>query len=83
MNKGSKKVFKDPDVWDPPPPIEKRPPAKRISKNLSYAPQNLNRNKTNQPARNKKGDGEKKGFLQERYADGNGPDSNLIEMLER
>lgn len=70
------KVYKDPDVWDPPPAIEKRQPVKRPSRNISYAPQN-NRNKNNQPVKGKKngGGGE---FLNARYADGNGPDANLI-----
>jgi hypothetical protein len=38
VNKTSNKVFKDPDVWDPPPPLDKRPPqnnVKRTSKNIS------------------------------------------------
>lgn len=38
VNKTSNKGFKDPDVWDPPPPMEKRPPqnnVKRTSKNIS------------------------------------------------
>lgn len=83
VNKSSTKPFKDPEVWDPPPP---RPgyqgqPVKRVSKNISQS----------QPYNAKGKPGSKKGvdpngkktFLQERYPDGNGPDTNLIEMLER
>lgn len=76
----NKKPYKDPDVWDPPPPMQKpRQPVKRVSKNVSYAPQNnYNRNKPNQPGRNKKNGDPKKDFIYSRYPDGNGPDTNLI-----
>ena len=45
--------FKDPDVWDPPPPIERKP-VKRVSKNMSYAPQHNNiKNRQGNLANNK------------------------------
>lgn len=78
---------KDPDVWDPPPPMERKPPqVKRVSKNLSYAPQHQNlknRQGTLGNTKGKKNTDGKKSFLLQRYPDGNGPDTNLIEMLER
>lgn len=82
MKKSTSKPFKDPDVWDPPPPVEKRQqPVKRVSKNITQ--------NTPYPGRGKAGGKKgldpngKKSFLYDRYPDGNGPDSNLIEMLER
>lgn len=89
QNKSSSRPFKDPDVWDPPPPVDKRGlPAKRVSNNLTHSPNYNIRNSKNQPGaagRRKKGvdANGKKTFLLERYPDGNGPDTNLIEMLER
>lgn len=79
-NKSSNRPFKDPDVWDPPPQVQKnKEPIKRISKNIS--------NNQPYPAKGRKGAQKgldangKKTFLSERYPDGNGPDTNLIEML--
>lgn len=64
--------------------MDKKPnqQAKRATRNVS---QNYNgKTKPNMPS-NKKGldPNGKKSFLYERYPDGNGPDTNLIEMLER
>lgn len=79
-NKSNNKPFKDPDVWDPPPPVEKRQqPVKRTSKNITHSPNYNIRNSKNLPGqKGKKGTDGKKGFLADRYPDGNGPDSNLI-----
>ena len=61
---------------------KKYQPVKRVSKNVTHSPNYNIRNSKNQPQKGKKGqDGKKGGFLAERYPDGNGPDSNLIEML--
>ena len=67
VNKSSSKPFKDPDVWEPPPPRQgnQGPPVKRVSKNVSQS----------QPYNAKGKPGSKKGldpngkktFLQERY----------------
>ena len=85
-NKSSNKPFKDPDVWEPPPPLEKKQqPVKRVSNNITHSPNYNIRNSKNMP-KGKKGQQDpngRKGFLLERYPDGNGPDTNLIEMLER
>jgi katanin p60 ATPase-containing subunit A1 len=85
-NKTSGKYIKDPDVWDPPVHDRRPPPpqAKRISKPLQN--QSCNQRNGKPPVRDRRAGTnplQKKTFLQERYADGNGPDANLIEMLER
>lgn len=81
LNKPNQRQMKDPDVWDPPPPMDKKmnQPVKKATKNVSYS----------QPYNAKGRPGAKKGldangkpsFLLDRYPDGNGPDTNLIEML--
>lgn len=62
--------------------MERKPQPKRVSKNVSNGPPvygNNARNKNNQPVRrNGQGQGDKKTFLNDRYPDGNGPDTNLI-----
>lgn len=73
------KPFKDPDVWDSPPPMEKRQPSIQKTNKVSSV---RNNNIRNGPAK-KKNEGDKKTFLNDRYPNGSGPDSNLIEMLEK
>lgn len=77
VNKSNNKQFKDPDVWDPPPPMQKKQqPIKRASKNISS---NLPYPSKNRPGAKKGLDPNgKKSFLYDRYPDGSGPDSNLI-----
>jgi hypothetical protein len=81
--KTSNKYIKDPDVWDPPPGMDRKPPppqAKRSSKNHSQNQTYNGRNGKLQGRDKRVGTNStmKKTFLLDRYPDGNGPDSNLI-----
>jgi hypothetical protein len=80
-----KVIYKDPDVWDPPELQLKKNQSKPkiVQQPQSRAGKNFNVNKTIQKPSSKaikKEDG-KPSFLFDRYPDGQGPDSNLIEML--
>lgn len=78
------KVIKDPDIWDSPPPIEKRQSLLKVSKpNVSTGHGNKNHQVRSLPPKKKGETGGKKTFLNDRYPEGSGPDQNLIEMLER
>jgi len=82
LSQKANQPFKDPDIWDSPPPLEKRQSVQKVNK----ANNNVrNHNIRNVPGKPKKSDSnnEKKTFLNDRYPNGNGPDTNLIEMLER
>lgn len=79
VNKSNSRPFKDPDVWDPPPPVDKKyqQPVKRVSKNVSHSQQPYNAK--GKPGGKKGLDANgKPSFLLDRYPDGNGPDTNLI-----
>jgi hypothetical protein len=82
-NKTSNKYIKDPDVWEQPPPLDRRPPhpqVKRTTKNQSQNQSCNGRNGKFQGRDRRVGTNpnQKKTFLQERYPEGNGPDANLI-----
>lgn len=68
-------------MWDPPPPVEKRPqvPVKKVPKSTSQS-QPSNAKGRAGGKKNVDSNG-KQSFLLVRYPDGNGPDTNLIEML--
>ena len=81
-------IFKDPDIWDPPEPIQRNKSNQKIYNNPTNSRsnnKNFNVNKTNPKNSQKKIKGEEKKseFLMDRYPNGQGPDANLIEMLER
>ena len=80
-NQGYKNQFKDPEIWESPPPLEKRQSVQRVNKANSVRTNNIR----NGPVKKKNGDkDEKKTFLNDRYPNGgSGPDQNLIEMLEK
>lgn len=73
------KPFKDPDVWDSPPPMEKRQSVQKVGKSQGSKSHQVR----SLPPKKKGETGGKKTFLNDRYPEGSGPDSNLIEMLER
>jgi hypothetical protein len=76
-NQAQKEPFKDPDVWESPPPMEKRQSVQKVNKINSNS--NRNHQIRSVPAKKKAdGNGEKKTFLNDRYPNGSGPDSNLI-----
>lgn len=79
-SQASKKPFKDPDVWDSPPPLEKRQSVQKVNKSN---PNQRNHQIRSLPQKKKNEENGKKTFLNDRYPNGSGPDSNLIEMLER
>lgn len=77
--------YKDPDIWDPPESLQKNVSNPKISKPVSRANKNFNVSKPNPKGsikKIKKQEG-RPSFLLERYPEGDGPDKNLIEMLER
>lgn len=73
---------KDPDVWDPPSPkqIPKKTAVKKAVMNNNSGSYNKKRD-YEKPWKVKKDDS-KKTFLQNKYPDGNGPDSTLISLIE-
>ena len=82
INQPYNKQFKDPDVWDSPPPLEKRQSVQKVNKANSMRSNNIRNGPVKKKNQGK--DGEKKTFLNDRYPNGgNGPDTNLIEMLEK
>ena len=94
-----KKPYKDPDVWDPPPPKPKRDNINRgfnREKAKNYNPSGKgggygNFGKEKAGGKNSKGEKEdkkdpkegKSPFFLHHYPDGEGPDAELIEMVER
>lgn len=82
LNSEISKPFKDPEIWESPPPIEKRQSHVKVNK---PAINNKNHQIRNIPQKKKDGkdNNGKKTFLNDRYPEGSGPDTNLIEMLER
>jgi hypothetical protein len=69
-------------VWESPPPIDKRQSINKAPKSISN-PNNKNHQIRSLPPKKKVDNNGKKTFLTDRYPEGSGPDSNLIEMLER
>jgi katanin p60 ATPase-containing subunit A1 len=82
VNKPNKQT-KDPDVWNAPPPIDKRSQLQQLKRVSKPASKNLSYNGRSGKAQGEARMNPKKTFLSARYPDGRGPDANLIEMLER
>ena len=63
--------FKDPDIWESPPPIEKRQSVQKVSKPVNVSQNRNNYQAKNIPPTKKKGEkvenGGKKTFLNDRY----------------
>lgn len=80
-NNISNKPYKDPDVWDSPPPVDKRQSVNKVQRPNNYnQPASKNNQIKNAPNKKKPAldANGKKTFLADRYPDGNGPDTNLI-----
>jgi hypothetical protein len=64
--------------------MEKRQSVQKVNKpSVSLSQNNKNHQVRNLPPKKKGDTGGKKTFLNDRYPEGSGPDTNLIEMLER
>jgi hypothetical protein len=78
-NNLSNQPFKDPDVWESPPKLEKRQSIQKVSKpNVNMSQNNKNHQVRNLPPKKKGENNGKKTFLNDRYPEGSGPDTNLI-----
>ena len=69
--------LKDPDVWDSPPPLEKRKSTHKVGPTGSTRSHQV-RNMGSRGQNNNKAKGPANDFLSDRYPNGNGPDTHLI-----
>ena len=88
-NRDDRKIGRDPDEWSPPP----KPKEKKYKKSHTGGGGGKSRDyekpwipkvqKDKKKKGGKKGDGDDSPFLLHHYPDGQGPDAELIRMLER
>lgn len=74
-------------MWNPPVERTTLHTVKKVGKNISQAPPTFPKARTiqsgNQKRKNASGQPHKHNFINHVYPNGDGPDKNLIEMLER